>query len=178
MDTYNTTAAAAARALAAEQEQVGALLGRIFDADFDAAINPLALERLMLQGHFPDYFWELDFTPRYIAGHLRDSATIFAERIRRVRDEDRPELADFVTDDPARFEDHDAATPDQLRDQVAAAQEQLLAAVAAVPEAELDRAGEHAVDGVVRLRDMLAFLPGHQRDHREQLAAFTAAPLG
>jgi uncharacterized damage-inducible protein DinB len=173
----NTTARSAAGDLAVEQDQVGPLLDRLTDADWDAPLNPLALERLLLLGHFPDYAHELDWTPRQIAGHLRDSARVFTERIARIRGEDQPLLADFVTDAPERMDDYAATSREQLRAQLDEAQAQLRAAVAAVPGDELDRTGDHEVDGPVRLRELLAFLPGHQRDHREQLAAFAAAPF-
>ncbi len=173
-----TTAQTAAHALAVEQDQVGSLLDRLGDALFESEVNPLALERLMLTGHFMgDYGFELDWTPRQIAGHLRDSARVFTERIRRIRAEDEPRLADFVTDAPDRLDDYAATTREDLRTQLDDAQAELRAAVADIPDAELDRAGVHEVDGRVTLRELVAFLPEHQSDHREQLAAFAAAPL-
>jgi hypothetical protein len=170
-------AADAAHALAVEQDQVGPLLDRLTDADFDAELSALALERLMLLGHFPAYAHELDWTPRQIAGHLTDSARVFAERIARIRGEDEPVLADFVTDAPERLERYARTPREELRAGLDAAQAELRGAVAAVPDAALDRAGVHEVDGRVTLRVVLGFLPDHQRDHREQLAAFAAAPF-
>lgn len=174
----STTAETAVHALAVQQDQVGPLLDRLTDAVFESDVNPLALERLLLLDHFVgDYGFELDWTPRQIAGHLRDSARIFADRIRRIRSEDEPELPDFVTDAPERLADYAGTPRDELRSQLDAAQAELRAAVGDVPDAELDRAGWHETDGRVTLRDILAFLPEHQSDHREQLAAFAAAPL-
>lgn len=174
----DTTAQTAAHQLAVEQDQVAPLLDRLTDDLYDSEINPLALERLMVLGHFMgEYGFELDWTPRQIAGHLRDSARIFTERIQRIRDEDEPELADFVTDDPERIADYEATDREELRDQLDAAQAELRRTVESVPEDELDRAGIHATDGRVTLREILEFLPGHQADHREQLSAFAAAPF-
>lgn len=167
----------AAHELAVEQDQVAPLLDRIPDGDFDAELNPLALERLMLLGHFPSYAHELDWTPRQIAGHLRDSARVFTDRIRAIRQQDRPQLEEFVTDDPDRLAAYAELPREQLRAELDEAQAGLRAAVASVTVAELDRAGLHPTDGVVTLRRMLAWLPEHQRDHREQLAAFAAAPF-
>lgn len=175
MDTTHPTDAA--HALAVEQDQVGPLLDRLTDADFEAELNPLALERLLMLGHFPAYAHELDWTPRQIAGHLRDSARVFIDRIERIQHEDGPQLADFVTDDPDRLTSYAERSREELRTQLDAAQLDLRETVAAVPAAALDRAGVHEVDGRVTLAEILAFLPTHQRDHREQLAAFAAAPF-
>lgn len=172
-----TTAQTAARLLAVEQDQVGPLLDRLTDAIYDGDINPLALERLLIMGHFMEYGHELDWSPRHVAGHLRDSARIFTDRIQRILAEDDPHLVDFVTDDPELIAEYEAAERDDLRDELDAAQAELRRTVAEVPEEALDRAGIHETDGRVTLRSILDFLPGHQSDHREQLAAFAAAPL-
>ncbi len=55
------------------------------------------------------------------------------------------------------------------------AQVALFDSVRAVGPEELDRAGEHEVDGRVTLAGLLEFLPGHQRDHDDQLAALLGA---
>ncbi|MBW3657782.1 MAG: DinB family protein [Actinobacteria bacterium] len=164
-------------ALAAEQDQVGALLDRLTDAGWDEPLNPLALDRLLILGHFPEYAAELDWTPREIAGHLRDSARVFTERIGRILDEDEPTLPDFVTDDPVRLRDYAATSREELREELTTAQLALREAVAGVPAAALGRRGVHEADGPLLLGELLAFLPEHQRDHREQLAAFAAAPF-
>lgn len=174
MDTSPTDIAAA---LATEQDQVGALLDRLTDATWDEPVNPLALERLLILGHFPDHASELDWTPREIAGHLRDSARIFTERIERILTEDEPTLADFVTDDPARLDEYTATSREDLRAQLDEAQLTLRSTVADVPPAARSRRAVHETDGPLVLGDLLAFLPEHQRDHREQLAAFAAAPF-
>ncbi|MBW3621375.1 MAG: DinB family protein, partial [Actinobacteria bacterium] len=126
----DTTPADIATALAAEQDQAGALLDRLTDAGWDESINPLALERLLILGHFPTYASELDWTPREIAGHLRDSARVFTERIRRTLAEDEPTLPDFVTDDPDRLDDYAATSREDLRAQLDEAQLELRATVA------------------------------------------------
>lgn len=174
MDTSPTDIAAA---LQTEQDQVGALLDRLTDAGWDEPLNPLALERLLILGHFPDYASELDWTPREIAGHLRDSARVFTERITRIRTEEEPTLPDFVTDEPARLDGYAASSREDLREELREAQRTLRSAVADVPAADLGRRGVHETDGPVTLGELLAFLPEHQRDHREQLAAFAAAPF-
>lgn len=172
-----TTITETARALAAEQERVAAIVSALTAAGWRAELSPAARERLLVTGHFPAYATELDWTPREVVGHLRDSARIFAERIGRLRTEDRPRFPDFVTDDPGRLADYRTTSPGELRQQLRTAQAGLLAAVEAVPPGELSRVGEHEVEGELTLGQVLAFLPGHQRDHREQLAALTAEEL-
>ena len=43
--------------------------------------------------------------------------------------------------------------------------------VAGLRPEELGRTGVHETDGPVTVADVLAFLPGHQRDHADQLEA-------
>ena len=125
----------------------------------------------MRRGHFPQNAAELDWTPREIAGHLRDSAGVFTDRLTRLRTQDEPTFADFVPAEPARVAGY-AATPfPRLLAELRTAQAGLLRAVADVDPGDLDRAGVHEVDGRVTVADLLRFLPAHQRDHADQLAA-------
>ncbi len=96
---------------------------------------------------------------------------MFTERIYRLRTESAPLLADFVPADPERVAGYRAVHPVQLVEQLRTAQAALFESVARLAPAELDRAGVHEVDGPVTLADLVAFLPGHQRDHADQLAA-------
>ncbi len=160
---------AAAAGLAAQQDRVAGLLARA--PGRGRPLSPEARRRLVRLGHFPAYATELDWTPWEVAGHLRDSARVFTDRIRRIGAEDRPALADFVPDEPERVAGYRATPPAVLLAELAAAQAGLLRAVAAVRPDRLDAVGVHAVDGPVSLADLLGFLPGHQRDHAEQLAA-------
>ena len=165
-------AATAVAALAHEQWRVAgwgdAALAR---NAWDARLLPEQRRRLVRLGHFPEYASELDWTPREVAGHLRDSALVFTDRLRRIRAERDPALADFVPDAPERLDDYRTTAPDRLIAELREAQAGLLREIADVREADLDRAGIHAVDGRVTVAGLLAFLPGHQRDHADQLAA-------
>ncbi len=164
-----TATAAAATALAAQQDRVAALLAR---APGDPApLSPGARGHLVRLGHFPAYAGELDWTPHEVAGHLRDSARVFTDRIRRIGAGTRPLLPDFVPDEPGRVAGYRATAPAVLLAELAVAQAALLQAVGSVAPGRLDAVGLHEVDGEVTLADLLAFLPGHQRDHAEQLAA-------
>jgi len=50
-------------------------------------------------------------------------------------------------------------------------QDSLLQNLAAVSATELDRTGLHAVNGRISVAEVLDFLPRHQSDHAQQLAA-------
>jgi hypothetical protein len=156
-------------ALALQQHRVAGLVARAGGRPL--RLSPAARHRLVGLGHFPAYAAELDWTPHEVAGHLRDSARVFTDRIERIGREDRPALPDFVPDEPARVAGYRAVPPAVLLRELAAAQAELLRVVAAVDPGRLGAVGVHEVDGEVSLADLLAFLPGHQRDHAEQLAA-------
>ncbi len=169
--------ASSAAALADEQARVGGLVAAAAARNrWDAGLHPEQRRRLARLGHFCQYSAELDWTPRDVAGHLRDSATVFADRIRRICTEQRPLLPDFVTDAPERLADYRSVHPADLVDQLRTAQAGLLATILAVRVDQLDRAGVHVVDGRLSLTDVLAFLPGHQRDHADQLSALLSRP--
>ncbi len=164
--------AAAAAALAVQQDRVAGLLARA--PGRGRPLSPEARRRLVRLGHFPAYAAELDWTPHEVAGHLRDSARVFTDRIGRIAREDRPALPDFVPDEPARVAGYRTVPPAVLLAELAAAQAGLLAAVRAVDPGRLGAVGVHEVDGPVSLAGLLDFLPGHQRDHADQLAALLA----
>jgi hypothetical protein len=159
---------AAATALAVQQRRVASLLARVTG---DPALPARARRRLVRLGHFPAYTGELDWTAWEVAGHLRDSARVFTDRIERIGSGTRPALPDFVPDEPTRVGGYRATPPAVLAAELAVAQAGLLAAVRAVRPDRLGAVGVHEVDGPVTLAEVLAFLPAHQRDHAEQLAA-------
>lgn len=159
-----------ADALARQQARVDVRLARAHAA-WDNRLSDAARADLAARGHFPAYAGELDWTPREVAGHLRDSALVFTERIYLLRTGSAPRLPDFRPTEPARVAGYREVPPVQLVEQLRAAQAALFGIVADVRTEELRRAGVHETDGVVTLADVLTFLPGHQRDHAEQLAA-------
>ncbi len=174
-DEGTAAVATAAAELADAQRQVAELVRvALARGAWDVELSPDGRSQLVDRGHFPEYTAELDWTPREVTGHLRDSARIFADRIGRIRSTDQPALADFVTDAPERLADYRTTPLDQLAEELRVAQAALLDAVANVRGTELDRAGVHEVDGPMRLGGLLAFLPEHQRDHAEQLTALLA----
>ncbi|MGY1635966.1 DinB family protein [Geodermatophilus sp. SYSU D00742] len=175
MTAVRDLVAETADTLARHQARVDLLVTRAV-ADGGWEVRPSAADRARLLGlgHFPAHAAELDWTPREVAGHLRDSALVFTERIYRLRTESVPLLPDFVPDEPGRVAGYRTVPPVQLAEQLRTAQTALFDSVAGLRPADLDRAGVHEVDGPVTLADVLAFLPAHQRDHADQLAALLA----
>ncbi|SFT87028.1 DinB superfamily protein [Geodermatophilus amargosae] len=159
-------------ALEAQQSRVALLVAAAASDDrWHAALHPEDRNRLIRLGHFPEYATELDWTVGDVAGHLRDSARIFTDRLRRMCRERQPQLADFATDAPERLADYRSRPPAQLLEELSRAQDELLRTVAGVGATELDRTGLHAVDGRISVAEVLDFLPRHQLDHAQQLAA-------
>ena len=164
--------ASSAAALAEEQWRVATLVRAAeVQGRWDAALDDDARWRLVRTGHFVGYAAELDWTPREVVGHLRDSAGVFTDRLRRICTDEVPVLADFVTDAPGRLAGYRAVPVEVLADELRTAQAALLATVARLGPGDLDRAGQHETDGRVTVAELLRFLPAHQRDHAEQLRA-------
>jgi hypothetical protein len=162
----------AADTLARQQARVDRLVARaVAGTGWSARLPAGDRAHLAALGHFPGYASELAWTPCEVAGHLRDSALVFTERIYRLRTESQPLLTDFVPDEPGRVAGYRAVPPVQLAEQLRAAQTALYDSVAGLHPADLHRAGVHETDGPVTLADLLHFLPAHQRDHADQLAA-------
>ena len=164
--------AAATAALAEEQWRVATLVQAVeIRGRWTAELGTDARWGLVRRGHFPQYPSELDWTPREVVGHLRDSARVFTDRLRRMTGEDTPPLADFVTDGADRVADYRSTPVEVLADELRTAQAALLTTIAGLGLDDLARAGVHEVDGPVTVADVIAFLPAHQRDHAEQLSA-------
>lgn len=158
-----------AAGLPAQQERVRQALEAIGETGWLRPPGDSVRARLAGLGHFPEFAGELAWPPCDVAGHLRDSALIFSARIQAVCMIDRPYLVDFSTCDPARVARYRSLTRDRMLRELAAAQQRLAAAVAGVTQADMARAACHEFDGDVTLAGILAFLPGHQADHAEQL---------
>jgi hypothetical protein len=164
--------AAATSALAEEQWRVATLVAAVSGRGrWDATLGTDARWQLTRRGHFPQYAAELDWTPREVVGHLRDSARVFTERLRRMTTENAPRLADFDPLDAARVADYRATPVELLDDELRTAQAGLLATIAGLTGDDLGRVGVHEADGPVTVAGLIAFLPAHQRDHAEQLSA-------
>jgi hypothetical protein len=159
----------ARRALHVEQTRVRDVTAQVEGGAWEVRLPPTAVDELLALGHFQQYETELSWTPRQVVGHLRDSAQIFTGRVQELQTGRVPLLADFVTDEPARLQNYACVMPDILLAELEVAQRQLRDALAGVAVLQLACTGRHELDGVVTLADVITFLPGHQRDHAEQL---------
>ena len=158
--------AAATAALAEEQWRVATQVSAVGSRGrWDATLGTDARWRLARRGHFPQYASELDWTPREVVGHLRDSARVFTERLRRMTIEDTPRLPDFVPGDADRLADYRTTPVEVLADELRTALAVLLTAIAALGPDDLARSGLHEIDGPVTVAELIAFLPAHQGDH-------------
>lgn len=165
-------------ALGREQWRVAEAVRDLGPAGWGAHLGAAAAARLTSLGHFQDYGSELTWTPREVVGHLRDSARIFARRIRLLQADGAPVLEDFVTDDPRRIRDYATGPTDRLLTELELAQQDLRLTLASVTTAQLPYRGRHEVDGELTLTDVVGFLPGHQRDHAEQLVELVSSGDG
>lgn len=111
-------------------------------------------------------------TMHLAAAHVRDlEALAFLPRIRRILDEDRPELQPFAHHDWSRA-DYDPAEPiDRLRATWARARGELLGLVRPLDSAGWSRAGFHPPSGSRTLQWWVERAFIHARDHLRDLRA-------
>ncbi|WP_448624703.1 DinB family protein [Geodermatophilus sp. URMC 64] len=173
MSTIVRVAAPEARLLLAQQRRVAAVLTDLPDAGWQARLGRRARRALVATGHFPEYTGELDWTPLQVAGHLRDSARVFTDRLRRLLGGDPTPLADFDPLAPARVAGYAAVPRAVLLSGLHDAQLTLHATVAAVTPPDRDRTGLRDSGEPVTVAELLRFLPAHQADHAAQLEALT-----
>ncbi|MGH3440932.1 MAG: hypothetical protein ACRDUY_02590 [Nitriliruptorales bacterium] len=189
------------RRLAAAQDRVAARLGRLTGKGWDVPANEVALERLLTTGHFLDRSGELEWTPREIAGHLRDTARVSTgQKIARLRNEADAHFEEFDTTGEERVASYAEIEPDDLTAELDAAQRELRGAVGSIDPEELDTATHETQDEVTlrsiveslpahweeivtmpwmtwTLRSIVEFLPAHWEEHADQLEAVTAEAI-
>ena len=105
--------------------------------------------------------------------HLRDYQAIFAERIRRILDEDKPIFK--LYDESARLAlvvENDYANQDlrAVFADYAATRRQMIDLLASLDEEQWQREGGFAVDDIVDLTMPVAHTLLHDADHTEQIA--------
>ena len=105
--------------------------------------------------------------------HLRDYQAIFAERIRRILDEDKPIFK--LYDESARLAlvvENDYANQDlrAVFADYAATRRQMIDLLASLDEEQWQREGGFAVDDIVDLSMPVAHTLLHDADHTEQIA--------
>ncbi|HEX6871961.1 MAG TPA: GDSL-type esterase/lipase family protein [Micromonosporaceae bacterium] len=165
-----TVVTAIAERLSLHQERVRAALARIGPAAGGTITLTAASRRELIQlGHFPEYGGELAWTAHQVAGHLRDSARVFAERISLLRAGGEPVLPRFEPLEPDRIAGYDRLEWSELMDSLGRAQSALVQVILTCWAEHLAHAGRRANGSPITLQEVLEFLPGHQEDHAIQL---------
>ncbi len=105
--------------------------------------------------------------------HLRDYQAIFAERIRRILEEEEPTFTPY--DEQARLAlvvENDYANQNlrQVLDDYRSTRRQIIERLAPLDESQWQREGRFAVDDVVDLTMPVVHTLLHDADHTEQIA--------
>ena len=110
-----------------------------------------------------------DWTAVEVIGHLADSAEIFAERVRRCIEEDRPALASFDQDEIARERRNAERDPMDLARRVSVAHAAIVQLL--VDERARSRPGVHSEHGELDAGHFGAYQARHGHEHAVELAA-------
>jgi hypothetical protein len=110
-----------------------------------------------------------DWTAVEVIGHVADSAEIFAERVRRCIEEDRPALASFDQDALARERRNAERDPLDLSRRVSAAHAGIVRLL--VEERGRSRPGIHSEQGELDAGHFGAYQARHGHEHVSELAA-------
>lgn len=109
-----------------------------------------------------------DWTAVEVLGHLADSAEIFAERVRRCIQEDRPALQSFDQDALAAERRNAERDPMELSRRLSAAHAEIVRLL--VDERARSRPGVHSEHGELDAGHFGAYQANHSRDHVAELA--------
>ena len=110
-----------------------------------------------------------DWTTVEVIGHLADASEIFAERVRRCVDEDRPALASFDQDRVAAERRNAERDPMELSRRVSAAHAQIVRLL--MDEGARSRPGIHSEHGELDAGHFGAYEANHAHEHASELAA-------
>ena len=113
-----------------------------------------------------------EWTAVEVIGHLADSAEIFAERVRRCIEEDRPTLASFDQDALAKERRNAERDPMELSRRVSAAHAEIVRRL--MDERARSRPGLHSEHGELDAGHFVAYQARHGHEHAVELA--TAFP--
>jgi hypothetical protein len=113
-----------------------------------------------------------EWTAVEVIGHLADSAEIFAERVRRCIEEDRPALASFDQDELAKERRNAERDPMDLSRRVSAAHATIVRLL--MDERARSRPGIHSEHGELDAGHFGAYQARHGHEHAVELA--TAFP--
>jgi hypothetical protein len=110
-----------------------------------------------------------DWTAVEVIGHLADTSEIFAERVRRCIDEDRPTLPSFDQDALAAERRNAERDPMELSRRLGAAHAQIVRLL--MEERARSRAGIHSEYGELDAGHFGAYQARHAHEHAGELAA-------
>jgi hypothetical protein len=110
-----------------------------------------------------------DWTAVEVIGHVADSAEIFAERVRRCVEEDRPTLASFDQDQLAKERRNAERDPMELSRRVSAAHAAIVRLL--TDEGARSRPGIHSEQGELDAGHFGAYQARHGHEHATELAA-------
>ena len=113
-----------------------------------------------------------EWTAVEVIGHIADSAEIFAERVRRCIEEDRPALPSFDQDEIAKERRNAERDPMDLSRRVSAAHARIVQLL--MDERARSRPGIHSEHGELDAGHFGAYQARHGHDHAVELA--TAFP--
>lgn len=113
-----------------------------------------------------------DWTAVEVIGHIADSAEIFAERVRRCIEEDRPALPSFDQDELAKERRNAERDPMDLSRRVSAAHAAIVRLL--MDERARSRPGIHSEHGELDAGHFGAYQARHGHEHAVELA--TAFP--
>ena len=113
-----------------------------------------------------------EWTAVEVIGHIADSAEIFAERVRRCIEEERPALASFDQDELAKERRNGERDPMDLSRRVSAAHAAIVQLL--IDERARSRPGIHSEHGELDAGHFGAYQARHGHEHAAELA--TAFP--
>lgn len=163
--------------LAVQQDLVASRVGMLTEAGWDAEPTEEALEQLVGTGHFTSNARQLDWTPREIVGHLRDSNRAYAEAITQLRSDDEPELPILEDTDDEQQAAYRGTDVEHLESQLDQSQNDLRSVIKDIRVEELDNVAIDTDGGKVTLQELLEVLPEHVEVHARHLSAITAEAL-
>lgn len=162
-----------AAAFAAQQARLVACLDGAQGHRLTRGLTRVGHDRLVDGPHFGARPHELAWNGTEVLTHLRDSALVTFEQIRRLRHEDHPLLPSLV-DGPPLPTSSSGRDPERLVRQVTAAQELLADEIADLAPFELQHRGELAGHGHVTVGDVVRLHVTHLRSHVDQLQQLVA----
>ena len=110
-----------------------------------------------------------EWTAVEVIGHIADSAEIFAERVRRCIEEDRPALPSFDQDEIAKERHNAERDPMDLSRRVSAAHATIVRLL--MDERARSRPGIHSEHGELDAGHFGAYQARHGHEHAVELAA-------